>query len=118
MSYREKDRKRVAAEQFARFQRRPDVQLIATKYADYVHTDHGIQTNLMLGAIALFRVADQMTEEQYEQEIEKLANLRGLPLADVRIMAECQVEALKSGLMATGQRPNMTGFHPRYQTKG
>lgn len=93
-----------ATDRLARFKSRPEVEAVARKYADYVETDAGIKTNLMLALFGYARASGKMTRRQYRNALDELARECRLPLADLEIMAECHLELIKCALISTGQR--------------
>ena len=96
----------AAAERFARFQERPDVKLITAKYADFVSTPEGMIINLLLTWEATSHLNGITTRHQYENAVVKLADKFGIPIADLKILAECTTELLN---LATRQCSKPSG---------
>jgi hypothetical protein len=86
---------RAAADRFARFQERPDVKCITAKYADYVATPKGVTLSIQLACEAISFLSGIMTRRGHEVAVEELADKYGIPIADLRILAECPVEVLR-----------------------
>jgi hypothetical protein len=87
---------------FARFRSRPDVADVASRYGDWAVSDEGIGINLRLALIAMSRVHGHLPRPAYRVAVRKLAATTTVPLRDFLILAECQLELLRSALGAAG----------------
>lgn len=94
-----------AAERFARFNARPQIRRITTRYADWVSEGHGCIINVQLSGLAMLRLASRITRQEYRTSVRKLAAESGLPLADFKLLAECNRELARYTLAGTGQIP-------------
>jgi hypothetical protein len=90
---------------FARFKARPDVADVASRYGDWAVSSEGIGINLQLAMLAMQRVRGQMPRSAYRLAVRDLAATTTIPLRDFLILAECQLELLRSGLAGSGQMP-------------
>lgn len=90
---------------FARFKARPDVADVASRYGDWAVSDEGIGINLRLALIAIGRVHGQMPRPAYRVAVRKLAATTTIPLRDFLILADCQLELLRSVLGASERIP-------------
>jgi hypothetical protein len=92
-----------AADRFAQFQQRPDVQRVANRYADWPQTSAGTVINLQLSFLAMARAAGKLSRAAYRKAVRDLAAESGIPAADFRILARCALEVVMCGLAASGQ---------------
>jgi hypothetical protein len=99
----------AAAERFARFQERPDVKLITAKYADFVATPEGIMVTIQLSCEAIKYLSGITSRHGYETAIGKLAAKSGIPLTDLRLLAETHLELTACALVASGQCSKPSG---------
>ena len=95
----------AAAERFARFNARPQIRRITTKYSDWAAQGNGWIINVQLSGLAMMRLAGRIARQEYRTSVRKLATESGLPMADFRLLAECTRELARYMLADTGQIP-------------
>lgn len=95
----------AAAQSFARFNARSDVADIVSRYADWARSSEGIGTGIQLSLLVMQRVLGQMPRPAYRRAVRDLAATTTIPLRDFRVLAECHLELLRSGLAGTGHIP-------------
>jgi len=84
--------KRRAAKSISRMRSRPEVRTLARKYDAWSQSPAGIETTMVLAFGALASAAGHVTAEQHEKVLAALSQRTGLPLSDLRLMAEVQRE--------------------------
>ena len=95
----------AVAQRFARFNARSDVADVVNRYADWARSSDGIRTGIQLAVLAMQRVRGPMPRQAYRRAVRELAPTTTIPLRDFLVLAECQLELLRSGLAGTGQIP-------------
>ncbi|RVQ67112.1 hypothetical protein EKN06_09330 [Croceicoccus ponticola] len=92
-----------AAQRFARFNARPEIQRITERYAEWVAQSDGCIINVQLSGLAMLRLAGRISRSDYRASIRKLASASGLPSADFKLLAECSRELARYMLSGSGQ---------------
>lgn len=95
----------AAAQRFARFNARPEIQRITARYADWAAHGDGCIINVQLSGLAMLRLAGRITRQEYRTSLRKLAASSGLPMADFKLLAECSRELARCILAGSGQIP-------------
>ena len=93
----------AAARRFTRFKTRPDVEAVASRYADYVGTSDGITLTTTMSMLAYSHLSRGINRPEHRQLIEGLAEDFGLPTADLNIMAQSALGAVRCCLAGSGQ---------------
>lgn len=96
------DNATAAAQRLARFQARPEIQSVTTRYADWPAGD-GVTVNVQLAGLALLRVGGCISRPDYRGSIRKIARTSGLPLKDFHLLAQCNRELVRCALSGSGQ---------------
>ena len=94
---------KAAARRFARFNARPDIQRITSRYADWVAQGDGCMINVQLSTLAMLRLAGRISRSDYRASVHKLAIASGLPPKDFQLLAECSRELVRCALSGSGQ---------------
>ena len=110
------DRERQSAERWLRFITRPDAQAVTNRHLLWRETVAGHVTMAKLNALAVLRVQALVTQHDYEVAVQELATENGLPLADIRIVAEGAYEARRCYYLAACLIPVALGDW--YKTEG
>lgn len=92
-----------AARRFAKFRQRQDIRRITTQYADWVTQGDGCIFNLQLSGLAMLRLADRISRQEYRTSVRKQAITSGLPSAEFKLLAECSRELARYMLASSGQ---------------
>lgn len=100
----------AAAQRFARFNARPEIQSITTRYADWVKQGGGSIINAHLSGLAILRLAGRIGRQEYRTSIRKLGVESGLPSTDFKLLAECSREFARYMLAGSGQIPFTPGM--------
>lgn len=95
----------AAAQRFSRFNARPQISSITSRYANWIAQGNGCIINVQLSALAMMRLAGRITRNEYRASVRKLATKSGLPMADFKLLAECSRELARYMLSGTGQIP-------------
>ena len=92
-----------AQERFARFRRRPDIQSVTARYADWARTSDGMLIHAQLAGFAMTRLGGRMTRNQYRASVRQLASGSKIPARDFALLAECGRELARCLLVGSGQ---------------
>lgn len=93
----------AAAQRFARFNARPEIRRITSRYADWVAQGDGCMINVQLSSLAMLRIAGRISRSDYRASVRKLASASGLPPKDFQLLAECSRELARCALSGSGQ---------------
>jgi hypothetical protein len=93
----------LAAERFARFQQRPEVRRVTSRYADWARTSDGVTVNVQLSGLAMMRLAGRLSRNDYKKAVRDLAATSSIPPHDFRIFAKCILEFTRCALAGSGQ---------------
>ena len=94
------DRERQSAERWLQFITRPDAQAATNRHLLWRETVAGHVTMAKLNALAVLRIQALVTQHDYEVAVQELATENGLPLADIRVLAEGAYEARRCYYLA------------------
>jgi hypothetical protein len=110
--------RRGGADDFTQFQARPDVRLLMAKYADYPRSPEGLMTSIQLSCFGISYLSGIWTREQHQAAVIEFGAGCDVPLADLLLMAECQLHILKlmRGAMARDKSDSGGDDHGRAPT--
>lgn len=100
-------RSRWAAQRFARFQRRPEMQRLARRYGEWSQTREGLQTMTEIAIVAMLLAAGKLSRQEYRTAISRIAKTAGIARADARAMTQAITETIQCGLYGSGQVPSV-----------
>lgn len=92
-----------AAQRFARFKARPDIQRVTARYADWAAGGDGCIVNIQLAELAMSRLAGRLSRSDYRLSLRNLAKTAGLPSKDFQLLAQCNLELVRCMLSGSGQ---------------
>ncbi len=98
-----------AAQRFARFSARPEIQRIVRQYYDWIGHRDGCLIYMQLSGLAFVRMANRITRSDYRTSVQKLARQSGLPREDFRLLAQHNRELVRCMLAGSEQ----IAFTPR-----
>lgn len=95
--------RRWSVERLARWQSRPAVRRVTSRYSEWVHTDEGQLTMLLFGGLAWALVAGRLSRREFKLQVVRAARGAKLPPADARLMANSLEQTIRCGLFGSGQ---------------
>lgn len=110
------DRERELAERVMRFYERPASLAVANRHMVWRQTVAGQIAMAKLNSLAVLRVQGLVTQHDYEVAVHELATENGIPLADMRIMAEGAYQSQRCYYLAAELIPVALGDW--YSTEG
>ena len=103
------DRERLLAERLMRFFERPQSKSVADHHIPWRQSAAGHETMAKLNSLAILRVQGLTTQHDYEVAVRELATENGMPLADMRILAEGAYETRRCYYLAAELIPVALG---------
>lgn len=80
---------------------RPDVVDLARRYGEWISTSEAAVVKVQLALLNSLRFSRQISRPTYRLAVRDLAATTSMPLRDLRLLGECQLELLRSGLVGS-----------------